>query len=58
MVPHVVKVVIRVAVKPGTRVSALAALPDGTWVAHTKARARDGRANRELSDVVAGHSDA
>ena len=45
--------VIRVKVKPNSRISALTQLADGTWVAQVKASPIEGRANRELIALVA-----
>jgi uncharacterized protein len=47
--------IIRVKVKPNARTSALAQLPDGSWVAQVKAPAIEGRANKELIALVAEH---
>jgi uncharacterized protein (TIGR00251 family) len=47
--------VIRIKVKPNSRTSALAQLPDGSWVAQIKAPAIEGRANKELIALVAEH---
>lgn len=49
-VPHTV---IRVKVKPGSRVSALEEAGDGTWVARLKSPPVDGKANAELIALVA-----
>jgi len=46
---------IQVRVKPGSRVSALAAVADGTYVAQVKAPPVDGKANEELVALVAKH---
>jgi uncharacterized protein len=47
--------IIRVKVKPNSRISALTQLPDGSWVAQVKAPAIEGRANKELIALVAEH---
>lgn len=47
--------VIRVRVKPNSRSSSLVLLPDGSWVARVKARAIEGKANKELVVLVASH---
>jgi uncharacterized protein (TIGR00251 family) len=47
------RLVIRVRVKPGSRVSQLAQEADGTWLAHLKSRPVDGKANAELIELVA-----
>ena len=47
--------VIRVRVKPNSRDSSLVLLPDGSWVARVKAQATDGKANKELLELIAGH---
>jgi uncharacterized protein len=44
---------IRVKVKPGARVSELEELDDGTWLARVKAPPVDGRANEEMTALVA-----
>jgi uncharacterized protein (TIGR00251 family) len=49
----VVLTVIRVKVKPHARVSALEQLGDGSWVASVMAPASEGRANKELTGLVA-----
>jgi uncharacterized protein (TIGR00251 family) len=48
-------VILEVKVKPGARVSALAELPDGSWLATLKAPPVDGKANAELVALVAQH---
>lgn len=45
--------VIQVKVKPNSRVSALAEMADGTWLAHIKSPPVDGQANGELIALVA-----
>lgn len=45
--------VIRVKVKPQSRVSALEEQPDGTWLARVKAPPVDGKANAALVELVA-----
>jgi uncharacterized protein (TIGR00251 family) len=45
--------VIRVRVKPRARSSLLTQSADGSWVAHVKAPAIEGRANRELIALIA-----
>ena len=44
---------IRVKVKPLSRVSALSEAGDGTWIARVKAPPVDGKANAELTALVA-----
>ena len=44
---------IRVKVKPGSRLSTLSEGENGDWVAHLKAPPVDGKANRELIELVA-----
>jgi hypothetical protein len=44
---------LQIKAKPGSRVSALEAQPDGTWVARLKAPPVDGKANAELVALVA-----
>jgi len=46
---------LRVKVKPNARSSSLEQLPDGTWVARLKAPPVDGKANEELTALVADH---
>ena len=48
-------VTLRVKVKPNARSSSLEQLPDGSWVARLKSPPVDGKANRELTALVAGH---
>jgi hypothetical protein len=45
--------VIKVKVKPNARISELAQLEDGTWLARLKSPPVDGRANSELIKLVA-----
>ena len=47
--------VLRVKVKPNSRVSTLAQSGEGTWLAHLKSPPVDGKANRELIALVAEH---
>ena len=47
------RIVIRVRVKPGSRVSQLAQEADGTWLAHVKSRPVEGKANAELIELIA-----
>lgn len=44
---------IQVKVKPGARSSRLEAQEDGTWVAWVKAQPVDGKANAELTALIA-----
>ncbi len=44
---------LQIKAKPGARVSALEAQPDGTWIARLKAPPVDGKANAELIALVA-----
>lgn len=43
----------QVKVRPNARVSALEELADGTWLARVKTPPVDGRANRELVELIA-----
>jgi len=45
--------IIRVRVKPNSRTSQLTQLADGSWVAHVRAPAIEGRANQELIALLA-----
>ena len=45
--------VIRVKVKPNSRVSALEEMEDGTWLAQLRSPPVDGKANEELIALVA-----
>ena len=47
--------VIRIRVKPNARQSSLQQLPDGSWVATVRSAATEGKANRELIALLAGH---
>lgn len=49
--------ILQVRVKPGARSSALAQAADGSWIAHTRAPAVDGKANAELIELIARHFD-
>lgn len=44
---------LRVKVKPNSKVSALEAADDGTWIARLKSPPVDGKANEELIALVA-----
>ncbi|HET7757369.1 MAG TPA: DUF167 domain-containing protein [Steroidobacteraceae bacterium] len=46
---------IRVRVKPGARRSGLVQQADGEWLAQVRAPPVEGRANRELIELVAEH---
>lgn len=46
---------LKVRVKPRSRVSGLAREADGTWLARIKAPPVDGRANEELVGLIAAH---
>jgi uncharacterized protein (TIGR00251 family) len=48
-------IVIRIKVKPGSRVSTLEASDDGVWLARLKSPPVDGKANEELVALVAKH---
>lgn len=48
-------VTLRIRVKPSARSSSLEQLPDGSWVARLKSPPVDGRANEELTALVASH---
>ena len=47
--------VIRVKVKPNSRVSAFEAVQDGTWVARLRSAPVAGKANEELIALIAAH---
>jgi uncharacterized protein len=47
--------VIRVTVKPNARSASLVQLSDGSWLAKVLAPAREGRANKELVELIARH---
>lgn len=47
--------VIQVKVKPNAKASLLAQAKDGTWLAQLKSPPVDGKANRELIELVAEH---
>jgi uncharacterized protein (TIGR00251 family) len=47
--------ILQVKVKPNARASTLTQRDDGTWVAELKAPPVDGKANRELVELVARH---
>lgn len=46
---------IQVKVKPGSKVSELLALDDGTYAARVKGQPVDGKANAELVALIAKH---
>lgn len=46
---------IQVKVKPNARVSTLEEQEDGTWLAQLKAAPVDGKANKELIELIAEH---
>lgn len=46
---------IRVKVKPRSRVTSLAQMSDGTWLARVRSPPIDGRANHELIALIAEH---
>ncbi len=46
-------ITLQVKVKPRAKVSELSRNADGTWIARLKAPPVDGKANRELVDLVA-----
>ena len=46
-------VMLQIKVKPNARVSSLAQLDDGTWLAQLKSPPVDGKANEELIALVA-----
>jgi uncharacterized protein len=50
---EVTAIVLKVRVKPNARASSLEQKPDGDWVARVKARPIDGKANDELTALVA-----
>jgi hypothetical protein len=47
--------IIQVKVKPNSRVQALERTEGGVWLARLKSPPVDGKANRELIELVAGH---
>lgn len=47
--------IIRVKVKPSARVSALAEVGGGLWLAQLKSPPVDGKANKELVTLIAWH---
>ena len=49
------KRVLRVKVKPGSRVSLLSPAEDGSWIAQLRSPPVDGKANAELLALVAQH---
>jgi uncharacterized protein len=46
---------IRVKVRPNARRVSFVQQPDGTWLAAVRSPPVEGRANRELIELVAGH---
>lgn len=52
---RVTSVTLRVKVRPHARASSLERGADGVWVARLKSPPVDGKANRELIALVAGH---
>jgi uncharacterized protein (TIGR00251 family) len=46
---------IQVKVKPNARMSMLEQLEDGTWLAQLKAPPVDGKANKELIELISDH---
>ena len=48
-------VTLRVTVKPNSRASSFARMPDGTWQARVKSSPVDGKANEELVVLAANH---
>ena len=46
---------LRIKVKPGSRTSGLEQSEDGTWLARIQSPPVDGKANRELIELVARH---
>jgi uncharacterized protein len=48
-----VMAILQIKVKPNARVSTLAQLDDGTWLAQLKSPPVDGKANNELIALVA-----
>lgn len=47
--------IIQVKVRPNARVSALAAVSNGPWLAQLKSPPVDGKANKELVTLIARH---
>jgi hypothetical protein len=52
---HSTATVIRVKVKPNSRISTFEQAADGTWLARLRAAPIDGKANEELIALVAAH---
>lgn len=48
---------LRIKVKPNARTEKLEEQPDGSWVAWVKAPPVDGKANEELTRMIASHFD-
>jgi len=48
-------VILRVKVKPNSRMSSLIQQADGSWQAQLKASPVDGKANNELVGLIAAH---
>jgi uncharacterized protein (TIGR00251 family) len=48
-------IVIRVKVKPNSRITAFERAEDGTWLARLRSHPVDGKANEELISLVAEH---
>ncbi len=46
---------LQVKVKPRAKTSSLQQLPDGTWLARLKSPPVDGKANKELTALIAAH---
>jgi uncharacterized protein len=46
---------IQVKVKPNARAGSFGQLPDGSWFAQLKSPPVDGKANKELVALIAGH---
>ncbi len=46
---------LQIRVKPGAKTSALEPQDDGTWLARVQSPPVDGKANRELVELVARH---
>jgi uncharacterized protein YggU (UPF0235/DUF167 family) len=49
------KLTLKIQVKPNARASTLEPRPDGTWIARLKSPPVDGKANDELTALVAHH---
>jgi uncharacterized protein (TIGR00251 family) len=53
--PHRIMKTIQIKVKPNARISALEEVGGGTWLAQLKSPPIDGKANKELVELIARH---